>query len=161
MRGDKAHARLLRIALEYLALPYPRAMTRRFTLRDLTGDPLDRLVTQLCKNTTGIAGGQAVVRAMLEAALGRPCPYCGKRITLDTAGLDHKDPCADFGGRRVPLTLRRVMNRPENLQIVCRQCNGDKGDMSDAEFRTLLALPFFPKLRRRLAAAKSFWRGRR
>lgn len=60
------------------------------------------------------------------------CVYCGYQATWLTAwGLSvaHKTPVARGGSDAV-----------ENLYTMCRSCHRQKGDRTDAEFRTELAL---------------------
>lgn len=82
-------------------------------------------------------GKRAIIEAMLGAALDKPCAYCGAIITLKTASLDHMEPLR--GLHRAIGALRRPLDRASNLQIVCRTCNTAKSDMSDGDFKKLLA----------------------
>ncbi len=82
-------------------------------------------------------GKAPFVRRLLEQALGQPCKYCGTEITLKNASLDHKTPFLSTAARK-DLEERYRLDVPENLQIVCRRCNGAKGDLSDAQYRKLL-----------------------
>ena len=52
------------------------------------------------------------------------CAYCGRRYSSHYFEIDHMDP-ATFGGS----------NDPNNLQVLCRPCNGRKRDQNDQEFR--------------------------
>lgn len=76
----------------------------------------------------------------LDAYIGKPCPYCGVamqkrgdiRKRRHGASRDHVVPwaVADKGAR-----LRRPRSggsnpRPNNLAVVCNQCNNDKGGMT-------------------------------
>jgi 5-methylcytosine-specific restriction endonuclease McrA len=67
----------------------------------------------------------------LEAAIGRPCPYCGyvmdKRNPWRMPTRDHVHP-RSRGGRF----------DPANRLVVCRRCNGDKADMTLALFAAWL-----------------------
>ena len=52
------------------------------------------------------------------------CVYCGHRYAPHFFEIDHMNPVA-FGGS----------NQASNLQVLCRPCNGRKGDQTDGEFR--------------------------
>ena len=54
----------------------------------------------------------------------RICAYCGRRFTSHFLEIDHMTPVA-LGGS----------NEISNLQVLCRPCNGRKGDQTDAEYR--------------------------
>ena len=67
-------------------------------------------------------------RTLKRAALrdcGRRCVYCGERLELDTATLDHVYPRARGGP-----------NLPGNLVPACEGCNQMKADMLPFEFFT-------------------------
>jgi len=102
--------------------------------------------------------GKDAIDGLVRAAIGAPCPYCSNTMTLDNLSLDHKEPLNRAKGKLHPLDVRREADRPENLQIVCRSCNGSKGNFNDAEFRTLRAMTFWPKIQKRLAIAASSWK---
>jgi 5-methylcytosine-specific restriction endonuclease McrA len=108
-----------------------------------------------------------LVRKMLEAAIASPCRYCGRTLTLDNISIDHRQPISEFWPgayknlAKIPKEIRQLADRAENLQVVCRKCNGDKGNFTEEEMGMLIALPFWDKIRRRLASAKSFWKNRR
>jgi 5-methylcytosine-specific restriction endonuclease McrA len=67
------------------------------------------------------------IREMVEAAYGRPCRYCDRIITIHVMVFDH----------RVPISKGGASSR-ENVQIVCKTCNGMKGALSEENFRILL-----------------------
>ncbi len=63
---------------------------------------------------------------------GLSCVYCGYRATMLTSynlAVDHKVPLSRGGSDAV-----------WNLQTTCVTCNREKGDKTDAEYRTWLAL---------------------
>ncbi len=67
------------------------------------------------------------------------CGYCGKRMTLDAATLDHIIPQSQGG----PSTW-------ENLVLACKRCNTRKADRSLKEAHMkLLVQPYIPKVRLR------------
>src|SRR4030095_6357897 len=108
----------------------------------------------------GFRNKRGIVQAILEEALGRPCPYCQTVLTLENVGLDHKEPVNSSHRDRskIPVAIRAHNDRPENLHMVCRMCNGSKGNFSDLEVRRLLAFSasepsLGPKLMSRIKAA--------
>jgi 5-methylcytosine-specific restriction endonuclease McrA len=65
------------------------------------------------------------MRAILAAAIGLPCPYCGNPMTGERApSRDHIRP------RSKGFTLAD----PANRAIVCQPCNEDKGSRSLGSF---------------------------
>ncbi len=52
------------------------------------------------------------------------CAYCGRYFAAHYLEIDHMDPVT-FGGS----------NAETNLQVLCRPCNGRKGDQTDRQFR--------------------------
>ena len=66
------------------------------------------------------------LRERLWRPQGGRCVYCGVRIRLAQyqSQIDHVVPVVRGGG-----------NEEDNLQLTCPQCNGKKGDRTDAEFR--------------------------
>lgn len=61
---------------------------------------------------------------------GKPCPYCGIRMTR-TQGWGR--PCSPSRDHRIPLS-RGGPNVPDNLLICCRRCNERKGSLDEEEF---------------------------
>lgn len=57
------------------------------------------------------------------------CAYCGKQLTLGTAGacVDHVIPIAKGGN-----------NEDENLVMACRKCNSSKKDKPLSEWKGLI-----------------------
>jgi 5-methylcytosine-specific restriction endonuclease McrA len=70
---------------------------------------------------------RTLVRTTLENRV--PCPYCGRRLTLRSLSVDHREPVSRAGG-----------NGLGNLVVCCAGCNQSKGMMNDAEFLALLDL---------------------
>lgn len=65
--------------------------------------------------------------AVREAVIKRDkyqCVFCGARLTIRTAELDHDIPWAKGG-----------TDHPANLQATCLHCNRAKGDRTSTEFR--------------------------
>ena len=66
------------------------------------------------------------LRERLWQSQGSRCIYCGVRVRLAhyQSQIDHVVP-----------VVRGGSNEENNLQLTCPQCNGKKGDRTDAEFR--------------------------
>jgi 5-methylcytosine-specific restriction endonuclease McrA len=65
-------------------------------------------------------------RAMKRATMRdccRRCVYCGSRLEIDVATIDHVHPLAKGGA-----------DNPGNLVVACAPCNRMKGDMLPQEF---------------------------
>jgi hypothetical protein len=78
--------------------------------------------------------------AMMEAAIGHPCPYCQREVTVFTASPDHMIPLSREGDHGMT-----------NVLIVCKDCNITKGDMTKDEFLFLLtALAGMPEAKARV-----------
>jgi hypothetical protein len=71
--------------------------------------------------------------ALFRQAINTPCKYCGTILTLNNMNVDHIEPLGSRTTRR-----QRLPDRPENLQVICRGCNQEKGDLSDEKYRKLL-----------------------
>lgn len=90
-------------------------------------------------------GKSDVAVSMLKQVLGKPCRYCGQIITLDNASVDHKEPRL---GSKVYSRKKKKMvysseeihelDKKSNLQIICRDCNQTKSNLSDEQFNRLL-----------------------
>lgn len=74
------------------------------------------------------------IEALLRAALGTPCPYCGTLLTADNCSVDYKTPIAVGGAHQLA-----------NLQVLCKRrdgrrsggCNTLKGQLRAWEFGVL------------------------
>lgn len=62
-------------------------------------------------------------RQMFGKRKRKPCYYCGRTLTLDTATFDHVIPRSDGG-----------YDKKKNGVIACGYCNNKKGSMSVSEF---------------------------
>jgi hypothetical protein len=51
--------------------------------------------------------------------------YCGVKLRLGDGEVDHKNKPFSRGGKETP----------SNMQLLCKPCNGRKGDLTDAQFR--------------------------
>jgi hypothetical protein len=56
-----------------------------------------------------------------------PCPYCSTPIDILNLVPDHIHPRAAGGEFRI-----------ENMQCICKRCNQEKGEFTDAAFRSIL-----------------------
>lgn len=88
---------------------------------------------------------QKIVVKMLEDAIGNKCPYCGNIITLESASIDHKTPRINskvYNRKTKKMTYTKEelleIDHPDNLHIVCRECNLLKSDFSHDEFLKVL-----------------------
>lgn len=101
----------------------------------------------------------------LQLALGTPCVYCQAPLTLKNVSIDHKEPFADTTVRRnktANTELREHMDRKENLQFICRNCNMLKSDLTDVQYRQLLTFlesndDLKKKIMKRLSHSKALW----
>jgi len=95
--------------------------------------------------TIRLKNKKSIMREMITNALGKPCKYCGTIITLDNCSLDHKIPRLHskvFNRGRGKMTYTyeeiRELDKKENLQIICKDCNRLKSDFNDKQFGILL-----------------------
>lgn len=74
---------------------------------------------------------------LVSASIGKHCRYCGVMMGLDNISLDHIIP---FGKSelRYAKAVQKQLNVPENLQIICKKCNGIKGNLSHEKFIKLI-----------------------
>jgi hypothetical protein len=56
------------------------------------------------------------------------CPYCRTPIDILSMQLDHKTPLRRGGGPQI-----------DNLQAICKGCNGSKGEFTHEEYSALVA----------------------
>lgn len=127
--------------------------------------PLNSKVRAISANIVLGKGKKELIRNLIESALDSQCLYCGVVLTLDNLSLDHKVAIAGATSRRQKANnylIRRELDRPENLQIICKDCNFRKSDFDHEEYMALLSfLKQHPniqtKLYRRLAQARFMW----
>lgn len=67
-------------------------------------------------------------RRYLRGLVDRYCFYCGDQLSRRTQSIDHMVPLSR-GGR----------NSYDNIVDACRECNTEKGCLTDEEFRAVLA----------------------
>lgn len=70
---------------------------------------------------------------LLRSKLGTGCSYCGTMLTLENVSLDHIEPFTTSAARK-NLLIKKQMDRVSNLQIICRSCNQQKGNLSHDKF---------------------------
>lgn len=102
-------------------------------------------------------GRKEFFEQIIRNALHTPCPYCKALLTIETMSLDHKEPVMGNKNR-----MLYEVNTPDNLHIVCRDCNTMKGDMSHTEYLALCAFledkpGLASKIRRRLGRSNILW----
>ena len=68
----------------------------------------------------------------LAAKQGGKCMYCGRKPGLDLMDIDHKNPIKPKNPN-----VASGSNKIQNLQLLCRSCNGRKGNKTDREFRRM------------------------
>jgi len=99
-------------------------------------EPTERKAFTLSSCLRGKGKGEKVLK-LLKGAVDKPCKYCGTIITLENASLDHKTP-TKWRSRKNNPEKTLIDDKISNLQIVCKKCNGLKGDFNDEQFRRLL-----------------------
>jgi 5-methylcytosine-specific restriction endonuclease McrA len=67
------------------------------------------------------------LRQLFGSRKRRPCTYCGRTLTVETATVDHVIAFSKGG-----------YERRSNLTIACRECNSRKGSMSREDFLKLM-----------------------
>jgi 5-methylcytosine-specific restriction endonuclease McrA len=85
----------------------------------------------------------ALLRDLVNAALGQPCPYCPDVLDHRNFSVDHSEPISRGGSFAL-----------DELCIICLRCNQVKGNMNEGEFTRLLWLlkEFHPDAARNLLA---------
>lgn len=73
--------------------------------------------------TKRIPWEKGLKQRLMRRQSGR-CAYCGSRFAAHLFEIDHMDPVSRGGSNDV-----------NNLQVLCRRCNGRKSEQTDAEFR--------------------------
>lgn len=108
--------------------------------RPLSPIPPVELKAVTLSGSIRLEGKKHLILELLNKQIGKPCTYCNEPLTLDNCSLDHKEPFNNGAIRYGKGTaLRRWFDRIENLQIICRKCNGLKSNFNDLEFRQLLS----------------------
>ena len=88
-------------------------------------------------------GKTDLLMKMMAEAMEEPCKYCGTELTLENLTVDHIEPYKDNKARRNKAENkehRKYMDRPENLQIICRDCNQLKHTFNAEQYERLLYL---------------------
>lgn len=106
---------------------------------------------------------------LVHSAVGKSCIYCGVNLTIENMSLDHKEAYSSTEIRRSKKEnnpIRRHLDRIENLQVICRDCNSRKGDLHNVEYQALLLfLKQYPRMKgiifNRIAMARGFLRIKR
>lgn len=126
-------------------------------------DPIARKAVTLFGSVRLGTNKQETATALVRDALNKPCPYCGAILTIETISLDHISPVGHQRNRGKRLAFRRVLDRSENLRMICRQCNRLKGDLAHGAFQRLMAFlrtdpAIYAHVKRRLLQSGSFWK---
>jgi len=96
---------------------------------------------------------EADLAALIDLAVGRPCPYCRRPVGLANVSVDHNNPVS----RRGSFALA-------NLSTMCEQCNQCKGSLTMEEWGALVEMAFawhpdgWRDLMTRLRAGGGAWR---
>lgn len=122
--------------LEYRKLKYKNLSTE---------NPFESKVIRLFSTIRLGKGKKKVSTQILKDALEKPCRYCGTKINLENASVDHKEPRTQSKvynrrNKRMSYSYEEIssLDKKENLQIICRICNQRKGNFNDIEFKKLL-----------------------
>jgi hypothetical protein len=117
---NKFTKRLLSIHKQYTKSTVARLLTR-----------IDRAVPQIqtrskklnveCKLTV------AQLRKLIYDSYGQPCKFCSRILVNNNFVLDHKIPISKGGTSNV-----------DNLQLICKSCNGRKGSLLEEDYMNLL-----------------------
>lgn len=108
-------------------------------------DPIKSKAFTLFGNIRLGKGKNKIALKMLKSVLGKSCKYCGEIITLDNASVDHKEPrlgskVYDRKKKKMIYSSKeiRVLDKKENLQIICRDCNRLKSNFNNKQFEIFL-----------------------
>lgn len=74
---------------------------------------------------------------LVKESIYKHCIYCGVMLILENISLDHIIPFGTTELRNSKI-MQKQLNVSENLQIICRKCNGIKGNLSHDKFIKLL-----------------------
>jgi 5-methylcytosine-specific restriction endonuclease McrA len=98
------------------------------------------LVSSLANNHFKGTGGRDKAREFIAQWVNKPCPYCGKIITVYNLQLDHKVPLMRSKIKNNEYSEEDLMllNSDENITGCCADCNKAKGDLSAWEFTEFL-----------------------
>ena len=70
---------------------------------------------------------------LLRSKLNTPCRYCTTLLTVENVSLDHIEPFTTTAARKNP-AIKRQLDKPTNLQMICRGCNQLKGKLNHENF---------------------------
>lgn len=109
-------------------------------------------------------GKKVFFETLVRKCVNTPCRYCSSTMSLEDLSLDHIVPFGTSANRK-DKDLQRELNRPSNLQLICRRCNRLKGNLSHDSFVTLLLfLDQHPEIKSyvisKMAQANLLWRRR-
>jgi len=104
-------------------------------------DPVKKKATIIGANLLMGQGKKAFLMALIQDAISSPCPYCGVTIDLQNLTVDHKEAYqSSFDRRSHPenKAKRRRLDRKENLHVVCKNCNQQKGKLHHHQYVRLV-----------------------
>lgn len=122
----------------------------RYRAQYIDEDPIVKKAVIWGANIKFGKGKKEFLIGLIRAALGKFCRYCHDVLHIDNISIDHKEP---FQGDRGNPLFHNLLDRAENLEVVCRDCNRRKGDFSDKEYERLLSFlgdPLNVSLRRKV-----------
>lgn len=88
-----------------------------------------KIVDGILKIPSGIGMREFMYRLAL-ANKGKKCWYCGKKLKKENIIMDHLYP-QDLGGPTIP----------NNLAPTCPECNHQKGNLTEKQYRNLINAP--------------------
>lgn len=103
--------------------------------------PLEKKAITIGANLVMGGDKKAYLMSEMDAHIGTPCTYCGENLTLDNLTFDHKVAYKRTELRKEKAKnrdIRMYMDRPQNLQVICKSCNQLKGELDDDQYRRLV-----------------------
>ena len=104
-------------------------------------DPIRYKATTLSGSVRLGKGKIEIMLNLINSYINRPCIFCGVMLTDKNISLDHKEPIhhTTLYDRKNKKSLKtyeelRYLHRPENLQIICSDCNQIKGDLNNDNY---------------------------
>lgn len=88
-----------------------------------------KVVDGVLKIPSGISVREFMYKLSV-AAKGKKCWYCGKKLLKEDITMDHLYP-QDLGGPTIT----------NNLAPTCYECNNDKGNLTEKQYRNLISAP--------------------
>src|SRR4030042_6369039 len=105
------------------------------TYKDL--DPIRKKAVTLSSCVPLGKGKIKFFNELVRNSIGKHCIYCGDMLILENLSLDHIQPFGSVKSRYDKL-IKKQLDKPENLQIICKKCNQLKGTLSHDKFLKFL-----------------------